>query len=358
MLGPIKTIITKPKTLTYLKNTTQKVAQNTTKTVKKPNVLDIAMFQQYTFSKQFHLKMDADEIKNLFSFEGDNFFTEVYNFFCKKLRIPEKLKPTIGEYELGNGIGMSYVYTQNIIAKNPNAPIQTKEDIFSLIRHELQHWSQYMDIFRSPKTCQKMINLCTDLSLQQELAGLDHVVKNFSFEQIQTFGVDDDTIKLIQKLKECLAKNDTKSYDELFTAYKKSIKEAYQSQYNNYREQIITELGALDGESKAARRAEKFLDATIAETYYKADGNLHFGKYGFDIREEEAAVAQLTALEDLETTLGKKSCWINNYKKRIQAIEELAKQNSQIKEECAESTQQKGITTAEKAIEFFKYMYD
>mgnify|MGYP003302893127 CR=1 FL=1 len=117
MFGPIKTIITKPKTLTYAHNTVKNVMQKTAQTAMKPNTLDISMFHQYMFSKQFHLGFNVDEIKKLFSFDGDNFFTEVYNFFVKKLNIPEKLKPEIGEYQLGNGVGMSYLWNRNILAK-------------------------------------------------------------------------------------------------------------------------------------------------------------------------------------------------------------------------------------------------
>ena len=358
MLGPIKTIITKPKTLTYAHNAVKNVMQKTTQTAMNPNTLDISMFHQYMFSKQFHLGFNVDEIKKLFSFDGDNFFTEVYNFFVKKLNIPEKLKPKIGECQLGNGVGMSYLWNQNILAKNPNAPMQTKEEIFSLIRHELQHWSQYMDIYRYPKTGSKMVDLCTDMAVQQELAGLDHVVKNFSSEQLLTLGLDGDTIKMIQKLKEFLAKNDTKSYDELFNAYKTNVDSAYRGQYNAFKDQVVAEMGSLSSDSRAARRAEKFFDATTAETYLKADGNPHAGKYAVDIREEEAAVTQLVALEDLETTMGKKPCWIKAYKERLKQLYEMTKDDKQMADELTETSQQLAIDSKEKTIEFCKYLYD
>lgn len=357
MFSTIKTVISKP-AQTYIKNATKTVTPKTTPIVAKPNDLDISMFHQYMFSKQFHLEFNADEIQKLFSFEGDNFFTKVYNFFVKKLRIPEKIKPTIGECELGNGVAMSYLWNRNILAKNPNAPFQTKEEIFSLIRHELQHWSQYMDVYRNPKTASKMVDLCTDLSVQQELAGLDQAVKNISLEQLQTLGLDVNTIKFVQKLKELLAKNNTKSFDELVTAYKTNVESAYRSHYNAFKDEVITEMGSLSSSSKSARRAEKFFDATITGNYFKADGKLHVGKYAVDIREEEAAVAQIVALEDLETVIGKKSCWIKGYKERIKKLYEMAKDDKQVADELSETSQELAINSKEKTIEFCKYLYD
>lgn len=358
MLGPIKTVITKPKTLTYLKNATQKVAQKTTQIPMKPDITDIGMFQQYMFSKKFHLKMDADEIKKLFSFEGDNFFTEAYNFFCKKLRIPEKLKPAIGEFPLGENVKMSYLWNYNMIGINPNAPVASKEEIFGFIRHELQHWSQNMDTLRHAEYGPKMVDFLTDVSTQSQIAGIDNIAKTYSFEQIQGLGLDDNLMNIVKKLKEFLAKNDTKSYDELLGNFSTGMKTGLKEQFDTFRKEIISEMGVLSKDSKAGKRAGKFFDAVNGEVYWKQGGNVHYGKYGFDIREEEAAVAQLAALEDLETTMGKKSCWIQNYKERIKMVFKDKKLGKQYLEDVQETAQQKGIDSKEKIIEMYRYLYE
>lgn len=358
MLGPIKTIITKPKTLTYAHNAVKKVAQQIGKTPIKPDATDIGMFQQYMFSKQFHLKMDADEIKKLFSLDGDNFFTGVYNFFVKKLGIPEKLKPAVGEFPLGENVKMSYLWNYNMIGINPNAPVASKEEIFGFIRHELEHWAQNMDTLRHSEYGPKMIDFLTDISTQSQLAGIDNIAKTYSFEQIQGLGLDDNMIDIIKKLKELLAQNDTKSYNKILEDLGIGMKSGFQKEFEVFRNQVINEMGSLSGDTKSAKRAGKFFDATMAETYWKQGGDVHWGKYGFDIREESAAVAQLVALEDLGTAMGKKSCWIQNYKERIKAIFKDSEISKQYFSDVQETVQQKGIDSKEKIIELYKYLYE
>ena len=66
-----------------------------TKVCKNLTVVDRKAFYSYIYTMQFKMKTTAEEIKKLFSFDGDEFFNKAYLFLAQKLNISEELIPPI-----------------------------------------------------------------------------------------------------------------------------------------------------------------------------------------------------------------------------------------------------------------------
>lgn len=325
-------------------------------TVKKLTPCDKFNFRAYLHFKTLDFKTNPEEINALFKFEGDEFFEKTYEFLIKKLGIPEKLKPAIIERSASETVGMTYDWINNCIAKNPNGFIKEKVQIFGGLRHELQHFLQNMNVLRTEKVGDEVVNFYAKYAGKQRSAYADFEVKNLTLEQLKT-NYDEQTLEYYKYLKDLL-KNNPDAYESELINLRNIIEGAQLTHFQNFRNLVIQEMGLIKEGTQPARRAQKMLKEIMSENaYWQSDGSIHAGKYAFDVRENEAITAQSAAqLKTLPPE--QRYCYLQIIKQQMQAFEELLKKEPNTKEinELLE-------TSKEKAKEFnidelISYLFD
>lgn len=342
-----------------IKQTTQKLLPNLAESApKKVTQTDLLMFRQYVFSKGLELNTTAEEIKQLFELDGDEFFNASFEFLFKKLGVPEVLKPEIGEVSLPETAGMAYDPAQNKILKNVNAPKVNKATTYSFIRHELQHFLQNLAVLRHKDIGEKAANIYAEMLAQAELQVYDNYSKNQTLEEIQLIGFSEEVMNNFITLKNLIENNDEEAYtNKLKEIYTELVRECT-IQHNNFRNLVIKEMGYLKENTREENRAKKFFNEFLKvnnqvglPSYMKEDGSVHAGEYSYDIRENEALIAQDVALLDVNRHLqNENTCYIKHIKQAIDNMlakkDENKKQLEQIVETSKEVHEKNGLKSA------------
>ena len=148
-----------------------KVIPNT-KVCKNLTPLDINCFRAYTYAMKYGMKNNAEDIKNLFKLDGDNFVTATFSFIANKLGIDNEIMPEILTAEKDNPKApMEYNITANFIVRNKDLSMWTKPQIFGFARHEIQHVVQIMNILCHETLGEKLV----DMRVNNHLENLKNV---------------------------------------------------------------------------------------------------------------------------------------------------------------------------------------
>ncbi len=298
--------------------------------------IDALNFRTYIHAKTFDFKATQEELNALFKFDGDEFFVKTYDFFIKKLGISENLKPPVINQPAHQSVGMTYDFCQNLITRNPNSLEQGKNAIFGQIRHELQHFIQNMNILRTENIGEEAVDFYSELIANQKIMNTDYMVKNIPLEQV------DETVQSNFKILKDLLKNNPNGYENELKAGKKLIADDMKIQLQTFRNLVVQEMGLIKADTKSAKRSEKMLGEMLKEKgYWKDDGSMHLGRYSFDIRENDAMLAQgIAQLKLLPPE--QKYCYVQLIKQQQGAFEQLSKNDSNNKEvaELLETTEE------------------
>ena len=100
-------------------------------------------------------------------------------------------------------------------------------------------------------------------------------------------------------------------------------------------------MGTLKEGSRAERRAEKFFNGMTNFNQDVISGKIHAGKYSYDVRENEAYIAQDVAMSEVERHFSdEKVCYINHVRQLGKKIVDTLKNDSKMAEEFNETTQE------------------
>ncbi len=266
-----------------------------TKVSKGLTQLDKNFFQTYIEMPKYKINITPQEIDKLSEFEGEEFFTKSYELLTQKLGLPDSILPPLIKADLsgkGNAF-MAYLPVNNIIALDPKRLAgQKKIDIFSLLRHELQHFNQNLQIFRHEEIGKKAIDTLTEKFIEQEKNTLKILSSQFSQDQmlelVKANGGDTDYIKTYFKLSEA---NDKKGLDNLFNR----AGEQYKEQVTDLRNKIISAAGEIKKDSSLTPKIQAIYDEFNTIGYFNPDGSLDYLKYFNSGIEKDAIMAQTMA---------------------------------------------------------------
>ena len=136
-----------------------KVIPNT-RACKNLTTLDVNCFRAYAYAMRYRMKNSAEEIKNLFKLEGNDFINETFNYIGNKLGIDKELMPEVLVLDEDDpDAPMAYRVTESIFLRNKDLSMYTKPQIFGFIRHEIQHYKQIIDIIRHETLGEQLIDI-------------------------------------------------------------------------------------------------------------------------------------------------------------------------------------------------------
>ncbi len=281
-------------------------------------------FRQYILGKKLDLKITQQEIKELFAHEGEEFKVKSFEFLCKKMNVPQSLKPDL-LYGAEIQARMYYDYLMNKIYINPNFTEQLadKTTFLSVLRHEMQHCAQNMAMFRHETEGEKLIDLYAKMSAKSVHINVDKYVKTLDTEQLKQI-FDEEGMKDITILKDLLKNNKTAEYEQYLARIEDEIYQKYIPIFTDFRKSIIDKMGILKKETVEGERASKMIDVTTSELqYWKQDGSADLGMYLNDIREVEALTAQDMITQQLNaiTSGNNKYCYLKNLREAQENME-------------------------------------
>lgn len=334
------------KNITALKELPLDEFVHTTPNPPRPiNIADKYNFRQYLLGKKLDLKCTPQEIKELFAHEGEEFKIKSLEFLCKKMKVPQGLKPGF-VYATEEQTPMSYDFVLNTIKVNPNFAEQLadKSVFLATLRHEMQHYAQNMAMFRHETEGERLINLYAKLSAKSVHTNVDKYVKNLDMEQLKQI-FDEEGMKDITILKDLLKNNKMEEYEKYLTEIEERMYQEYVPLFTGFRKNIIDQMGIIKKETVEGKRAARMIDKTASEsTYWKKDGSIDASEYFDDIREVEALTAQdmMTLRLNAIKTGDDRYCYIKilreakeNIEKNIDkmdpSLQELVKKNKETK---------------------------
>ncbi|MBR1776630.1 hypothetical protein IJ750_06120 [bacterium] len=253
--------------------------------------------RQYFMLKTLDMKFTQEELKNLFKFDGDDFLVQCYYFWTNKLGLPDDVLPGLMYGEDNEKVVMAYDFVRNVITKNTkykkNMP---KERIFTILRHELQHCLQNMDIYRTEDVGEDAVKAYAKYAAIDHRTMLACIAQQHSVKQIRNILDDEQLINICLTLKKLKQQGDSYEYEKGLLIVQDGLEKKFKLLYDGFRKNVIKNMGVLPKESAKGKRARKFFEAIISQNnYWKQDGSANLFKYQNDIREVEANLAGLSA---------------------------------------------------------------
>lgn len=269
----------------------KKVFKNATK-------WQIGAFTTYilTKDKDYHLGMTPVDVQNLMKYDGDDFILNSYLYLTDKLGFHEKIRPALmpAEFPPGADTFMQYIPANNIIQFNQDYVTKVdKIDIFTALRHELQHYKQNMEILRHEEYGEKAIDAYTKNFIQMQKTILENLYDSNKIMEFLKPGVlpDQKAAALIYAYK-CFkdAKND-KALDMMFNQMGKE----YQVELLKFRDKVRSEYGVIKSDDSATPKIGRMYDEFNNVGYFKQNHELDYNKYVAAFIEQDAILAQLRA---------------------------------------------------------------
>lgn len=315
-------------------------------------------FRQFLLGKKVDLKITPQEIKTLYSYEGEEFKIQALEFLFKKLNIPKDLKPG---FVYGDELQapMFYDLVLNTIKINPNFAEQLSDKTLFLatLRHEMQHFVQNLSMFRHESKGEELITLYTKLASQNVHTNLDKYARNTDIEQLRQI-FDEVGMKEIIYLKELLKNNKLNEYEQRLIKIENDMYNQFLPVYTNLRASIVKNMGTIKKDTAEGKRIEKMFQETASQlNYWEKDGSINIGKYFADMREIEALTAQDMIMLRLKaiTNNNDKYCYL----KIMRETQEYMKKNvDTLNPQLQELIKSEKNITTEEVKKILSYLFD
>ena len=283
-----------------------------TKVCKGLTELDKNLFAEYLQMPRYKMQITPEEIDDLCKFDGNEFIDEAYELLTRKLGLDVNIRPKLfWSTDMNNNIEAAFQPLNNIILCNAEYfPNLSKKQQFILLRHELQHYIQNMDILRHEEIGEKALDRLTTNYIKALKQTHDLIFKQYpikkAVENLKNRGED---INFINKYVELFKAKDSKGIDELF----ESTGSGYRQELTGFRNKIIAERGLIKKDSALTPKIQQNFDEFTNIDYYTPDGNLNFAKYFNSKTEKDAILAQKAA----DFQFSKECCYMKYAKKQF-----------------------------------------
>ncbi|MCM1010242.1 MAG: hypothetical protein NC390_05135 [Fusobacterium sp.] len=260
-----------------------------TKVSKGLTQLDKNCFQGYVYSMKFKLGTTHEEIKALTKLQGEDFVNGAYELLAKKMGIPDEIKPSLIPQAQSTTAPMAYMFNYNAITRNQDLSSMSQAEIFSGLRHELQHFKQNMDVFRHETLGEKVVDIHVNGLVNTEKATVKHLLANMSLDEMVEQGIIQnqvvyDTMARYQKYFE---NNDMAALDKEIEA----LVPEFRQQVTAFRQKVVDSMGIIKSGTKEAQKAERYFEDFQNIDYFECDGKIDYAKYFASGIEQEALLA-------------------------------------------------------------------
>ena len=284
-----------------------------TKVCKNLTKLDKVSFQEYVNFKTHRLGITAEDIAELAKYKNDReeFILASYDFLTKKMGFSEKIRPALYFLPISAKTPMAYSPMENIIVVDTaQCSIFNSTQLFSGLRHELQHYVQNTNILRHETLAPKAIDSMVEKYIDAQRLATANLVGNNTMESLVSSGqFTPEQLELLNNAKFCLTNKDIESFNKLFTG----MSATYRSSLEALKAKITDDLGVIKADSSLTPKIQQTFEEFQNVGYYKQDGNVDYKKYFNMFIEEDAMQKQTFA----EFEYSKEPCFMKFMKKAV-----------------------------------------
>lgn len=269
-----------------------KIVPNT-KVCKNLRNIDRAAFHSYVNSRGYKMGVTLDEVEALEKFDGMDFVNKSYEFLINKLGMNKSICPSLAPTKF-TAYEMAYSYLENIIYYNVDKIKNlNKSQLFSSLRHEMQHMNQNYMILRHETYGPLAVDAFTKKSVAESKIYINELVKSNSMDKLEKRFANSEDVngKMMYEILKSIKNGDEKRYNELFDI----IGESYRQSLMELRAQIIDNFGVIKSDSALTNKVETYYKDFADIGYYKDNGEIDYNKYFASFIESDAIAAQTMA---------------------------------------------------------------
>lgn len=267
-----------------------------TKVCKNLTKLDKVSIQEYINFKHHRLGITAEDIAELSKYNNDReeFLLASYEFLTKKMGFSQDIRPSLYFLPISAQTPMAYSPVENIIiVDTAQCSTFNSTQLFSGLRHELQHYVQNTNILRhetlAPKAIDSMVEKYTDA---QRLATANLVGNNTMESLVSSGQFTPEQLELLNNARICLTNKDIEGFNKLFT----DLSATYRGCLEALKTKITDALGVIKADSSLTPKIQQTFEEFQNIGYYKPDGNVDANKYFNMFIEEDAMQKQTFAM--------------------------------------------------------------
>lgn len=232
--------------------------------------------------------LDKQTIKNLEKMPINDFLNESHKIIINALNIPEgTIIPPLEINNLPKKMLMCYDWSNNTIFINPATLKQSRVNIFSFLRHELQHFNQNLSIIRTENLGENAIKTYSQILAKnnvQEFISTYKDMKQPEIEELIKNGIlTENNVSLINQIKKVAATGDSTLEKKLSEKLIKNTFERIYSDWKNVRNTNIEKCGIIKEDSKEGVRAKEYY-----EGFLRTGGKVGGNEYHNSLHEQEA----------------------------------------------------------------------
>lgn len=275
---------------------------------------DVENFKSYIASMPFKMGITSEDVAALSRYDGKEFVENAYQFCAKRIGLPNELCPPLlfGEIVGQPVAGYKPGFNTIIVDLNKiNNLSCSKNQLFGLIRHELQHTMQYYSILRHEQLGQRAVEVAGDNFANNFELSIKTLLKTYPIEDVEKLCIDcgdNLSYEAVQRFKN----NDIEGFEKLCEFAGNQVRE----QVTNLRQALLEKSGPIKKDSALTPQLAKFFDELHGNPYYKDDTSISISKYMDSSIESDAILAQIRA--DFEFT--QEGCYMKYQREQFKKI--------------------------------------
>lgn len=297
------------------------LSSSPTKTSVAP--LSQAIFKQYLDALKLpKINFTFEELKKLFAIENNEEFLEAgFNYLLKKLNISDKIAPQLTYADVNSDWSFGYDRCSNEVLVNTLYDLPSKEQILVLLRHELQHFIQNIDLYRQEKIKKSHLNHLVEIYFKE----YEHQLQETLKKSPEEWNDDKKRTKKLSTYKRYLDEGNLVAFNKKLLSEKEKIRKSLK----NFQRDIIKTLGTTSTGTRKAKNNERIHQAYVN---YGTNKEMNWGKYLTNPSEYDATLAEYLLESELNGT-----CFIKFLKDKYNKfLSSKSPDNVEIQTELAE----------------------
>lgn len=255
--------------------------------------IDINCFRSYAATIPLRMGITAPEAAELKKLDGIDFVSAAYNFLLKKLGIKQEIAPGVLSENLPPQIEMAYKPATNLLfLKNGVNTITDKVRTFGLLRHEMQHYIQNMNILRHEKYGKAAVDEYVKAAAEEQKIMIEQIVKLPDEEILKLQNVNHEALLKFKKL---YNENNTDGVQKMYS----SLEENIRKEWIALRDNVVKKMGLIKEDSALTPQIKRYYEEFKNIGYYKQDGQIDYNNYFASLTEQEAIASQIASIGEI-----------------------------------------------------------
>lgn len=266
-----------------------------TKVAKNLTQLDVRAMHYYAQARMYRLGITSEEVAKISKLDGKDFCTAAFDLLTKKLGIPTDVRPQLKFIKIHDKDSLAcFAPITNMLLidlDKMNGLNLDNAEVFSAIRHEMQHFLQFKDMLRHREYGEKITDFLLIKYKEGQKVFFENLLDNCPEEawaQVLHGNPRDLTVlKYMQMFRQIDLESEI---DKMFDA----MSSGYRHHLEAFRSDIIKKFGEINKYSNLTPKIKNDYQEFVAGYKDKA-GNIDKKRYVQAAIEREAYIAQTQA---------------------------------------------------------------